>query len=129
MSVFTTFYSAFGNRCPRCHNGRVFENNNPYNLKNGLTMKEKCPNCGLKYEREVGYFYGAMYMSYALQVGLFVILYFLNSIWWKLENLTILLIIIVLVISLFPITFRWSRILWIAFFTPFDKTLLKGKND
>jgi hypothetical protein len=29
-------------------------------------MQERCPNCGLKFEREQGYFLGAMYISYGL---------------------------------------------------------------
>ena len=27
-------------------------------------MNERCPDCGLKFEREQGYFLGAMYFSY-----------------------------------------------------------------
>jgi hypothetical protein len=33
-----------------------------------LKMNEQCPSCGLKFEREPGYFFGAMYFSYGLGV-------------------------------------------------------------
>jgi hypothetical protein len=29
-------------------------------------MNERCPYCGLKFEREQGYFLGAMYFSYCI---------------------------------------------------------------
>ena len=31
-------------------------------------MHARCPVCGLKYEREPGYFLGAMYFSYVLSI-------------------------------------------------------------
>ena len=32
-------------------------------------MNERCPACGLKIEREPGYFLGAMYFGYGLGLG------------------------------------------------------------
>jgi uncharacterized protein (DUF983 family) len=112
--------STFTNKCPRCQSGKVFENNNPYSVKNGLTMMKHCEWCGLKYEREVGYFYGAMYVSYALQTVLVTLLYVLNRFWWNLSPLILVFIIIGSAIVLFPVTFRWSRILWIGIFTKYE---------
>lgn len=125
MSIINILYATVANKCPRCHKGQVFVNNNPYNIKNGVKMNERCPHCGLKYEREVGYFYGAMYMSYTLQVGVFVIMFALNTLWWRLSNRLLISIILIPVFVLFPVTFRWSRILWISFFTPYDKSFAK----
>jgi uncharacterized protein (DUF983 family) len=46
--------------CPRCLQGKLFT---------GLvTMPDNCPVCGLRFEREPGYFSGAMYVSYTLAV-------------------------------------------------------------
>jgi len=80
-------------------------------------MNKHCPHCNLKFEREVGYFYGAMYVSYGLQTGLITLLYILNMFWWEFSPLTLVFIILTLVFALFPVTFRWSRIIWIASFT------------
>src|SRR5262245_17317767 len=44
--------------CPRCRGGRIF--------RGRLAMNETCPACGLRFERESGYFTGAMYVSYIL---------------------------------------------------------------
>src|SRR5215468_4453593 len=45
-------------RCPRCGVGPLYER--------GLSMLERCPTCGLRYEREPGYFVGAVYVNYAI---------------------------------------------------------------
>jgi hypothetical protein len=37
-------------------------------------MHERCPACGLKFEREQGYFLGAMYISYGLALITIVLL-------------------------------------------------------
>jgi uncharacterized protein (DUF983 family) len=50
-------------RCPRCRSGPMFERRAGRLLPG---MSEKCPVCGLKFEREEGYFLGAMYISYGL---------------------------------------------------------------
>ena len=36
-------------------------------------MHENCPHCNLRYEVEPGFFYGAMYISYAFTVGIMLI--------------------------------------------------------
>ena len=36
-------------------------------------MRERCPACDLKFEREEGYFLGAMYIGYALALGMIAI--------------------------------------------------------
>ena len=37
-------------------------------------MHERCRACGLKFEREDGYFLGAMYIGYGLGVGAIAVL-------------------------------------------------------
>lgn len=118
MSSFKdTMYCTVANKCPSCHKGQVFENNNPYSFKNGLTMNKTCPMCGVKYEKETGFFYGAMYVSYALQVALFVTVYTLNYWFFNLDAAVLVAVIVGLIVGLFPVTFRWSRIMWISMFT------------
>jgi uncharacterized protein (DUF983 family) len=118
MSSFKdTIYCTVANKCPKCHKGQVFENNNPYSFKNGLKMNKICPVCGSRYEKETGFFYGAMYVSYALQVAFFTTLFTLNYLFFNLEAGVLVAIVIVVVVSLFPVTFRSSRIMWISMFT------------
>ena len=76
-------------------------------------MNPTCPGCGTRFERESGYFIGAMIASYFL--GVFLALPTLLLAVFKFEqdmSLAILLSSIQLVL-LQPLLFRYSRILWI----------------
>lgn len=58
-------------RCPRCRVGSIFRSS----IFRGLPkMYERCAVCGLKFEREPGYFLGAMYISYGLALGTITVL-------------------------------------------------------
>ena len=56
--------------CPRCRLGKIFRSSIFLFPK----MHERCPVCGLKFEREQGYFLGAMYISYGLALVTIVLL-------------------------------------------------------
>jgi uncharacterized protein (DUF983 family) len=56
--LFTVLARALRLRCPRCGRARLFGS--------WFTMDDPCPACGLRYEREQGYFVGAIYVNYAL---------------------------------------------------------------
>ena len=111
--------SILKNKCPKCGNGDFFINGNPYlNIlfHNGNCHKN-CSSCDLKYELEPGFFYGAMYVSYALAIGLgcFLLIIFI-SILGK-EDVLILIAIIGFSILIFsPINYYLSRLLWINIF-------------
>jgi uncharacterized protein (DUF983 family) len=95
-------------RCPRCCRGRVF--------RGLVTMNETCPVCGLKFEREQGYFLGAMYVSYALAVlvlGLGTLLASQLLTDWKLE--LVMLVVLIAYLPLVPVVFRYSRVIWMHF--------------
>lgn len=53
-------------RCPRCGAGGIF--------KSFFDLHERCPNCGVKYERESGYWVGSMIIVTTITFGLFVAL-------------------------------------------------------
>ncbi|MDZ7846560.1 MAG: hypothetical protein U5L96_07210 [Owenweeksia sp.] len=59
MNIFgkgSKIYSITRFKCPRCHEGEVFKNKNPYNLAEMFKMHEYCSHCGLRYEFEPGCF-------------------------------------------------------------------------
>ncbi|MEL7006833.1 MAG: DUF983 domain-containing protein, partial [Bacteroidota bacterium] len=58
-------------KCPRCRKGDVFTHGSLKLLKFS-SAHENCPVCGLKYEVEPGFFFGAMYVSYAFSVAIFL---------------------------------------------------------
>lgn len=115
-------YSTFWNKCPRCHQTSVFIEKNPYNLKRLSHMNTACSNCGEKFEKEPGAYYGAMYVSYALMVGWFVICWGIDSFYVHSETFNFLAFVIISIVLFMPLTFRISRLLWLNFFIKFDKT-------
>ena len=117
-------YSVLMNKCPRCHKGNFWKYNNPY--RNIFLKSEdqnfKCSNCSLKYEIEVGFWYGAMYISYALGVAIMVFGWILSNILFQEINI----IYEILFISLFlilasPINYFYSRLIWINIFVKYSK--------
>jgi uncharacterized protein (DUF983 family) len=96
-------------RCPRCLEGRAF--------RGSVTMNETCPICGLRFEREQGYFMGAMYVSYLLAsvvLGfLMVLIHWLFVPDWKLEYA--LLLAAPPFLLMVPMLFRYSRVVWMHF--------------
>lgn len=122
------FYSVFSNKCPACHSGKIFKNKNPYVLKDFDKMHESCPHCGEIFDKEPGYFYGAMYVSYALMVGLFLISWGINSFWIGASALAYLLFTSILIVILSPLTFRVSRLVWLNFFIRFDPAKAENKS-
>ncbi|MDX2174584.1 MAG: DUF983 domain-containing protein [Bacteroidota bacterium] len=125
MIIPEKIYSTVANKCPRCHQGKVFENNNPYSFKNGIKMNESCSECHLKYEKEPGFFYGALYVSYAFSSGIFITLYLLDAIWIHMDTALLLTLIITAIIGFYPIVLRWGRTMWLNFFVRYDKKYSK----
>jgi uncharacterized protein (DUF983 family) len=95
-------------RCPRCHHGKVFS---------GLIeMNRHCPVCGLRFEREPGYFLGAMYVSYAfasLIIGLG--LWLLYAVLPEWSDLAVYGGAVVILLPFVPFIFRYSRVIWMTF--------------
>lgn len=101
-------------RCPRCRIGKIF--------RGPTAMNERCPECGLKFEREYGYFTGAMYVSYALGiptilVGVLIGKLLLPS--WPVH--WVLLLSWLVFLPLVPLVFRYSRGLWMHFDRAIDR--------
>jgi hypothetical protein len=77
-------------------------------------MYEHCTNCHLRFEREQGYFLGAMYINYGVTVVLALIGSFALEHWVGL-SLTQQLVLWIGFCGLFPVVFfRYSRSLWLA---------------
>jgi hypothetical protein len=115
----TKLYSIFKNRCPRCHKGKFFITDNPYDLKRFSKMHEKCPQCYENFQREVGFYYGAMYASYGIDVLLGIIMFVIMVPLLDLSVLTFLFTYTGTAILLFPIIYRVSRLVWINLFVKF----------
>jgi len=69
---------------------------------------------------EPSFFYGAMYVSYALTVALAVVIFVLGYI-FHLSLITSFIAILVILLGLTPVTMRVSRLVYINMFVHFKE--------
>ncbi len=120
-------YSMFFKKCPICHEGDLFISK-AYDLKNFSKMHDDCAQCGKKYQTEPSFFEGAMYVSYGMQVALLVTVFVGSKILFdKVNPLYAMSLVIGLALLLLPVTFRYSRSIWINFFMSYDKEIAERK--
>jgi uncharacterized protein (DUF983 family) len=112
-------YSIITAKCPRCREGSMFKSG-LYTTK-FADMYDACPCCGQEYEPEPGFYYGAMYVSFAFNVAIFIVC--LVILYQFVEEITMAMMIGVVaavVIGLLPVIFRWSRSLYIHIFVRYE---------
>jgi len=111
--------------CPRCQEENMYLDKNPYHLQNIYKMHENCSHCGLHYQIEPSFFYGAMYVSYGLTVGIGVAAFIISKVIIGLGLTQSFIAIIVSLIALMPITARLARNIYINMFVSFNKDAAK----
>lgn len=117
-NIPTAFQSAVAGKCPRCRKGNMFKG--PLFSVGPKKMHTHCPHCGIKFEKEPGYFYVAMYITYAFVVAQLVAAcvatYVLagnsESPWPYLYTSLITVVIFA------PFNYRYSRIVLLHWMTP-----------
>ncbi|PSL45728.1 hypothetical protein CLV51_104435 [Chitinophaga niastensis] len=117
--------SILRNKCPRCRKGKLFRNENPYQLKKVLDMYDYCPECAQRTELEIGFWYGTGYVSYVLSVlfSIFtLILYWLIfGITWRDNSIFHWLIVNGIILTLaMPVLMRLSRTVYLNFYVGYD---------
>lgn len=102
-------------KCPHCHNGHVFKKN--VGVFKMPEMNETCSECGYKFEREPGYFLGAMYISYGIAVFMGLLTFLLCYLLFPEMPTVFFPIAIVLVITAIARkNFKLSRVIYIHLF-------------
>lgn len=118
-------FSIFRFKCPKCHEGDFFESH-MYDLSKLGHVLESCPKCKANYIPEPGFYFGAMYVAYAIGVALFVIIW--ASANWFFTDVSAGLQIILIIFSIFifgPLIYAFSKIIWANMFIHFDKDVAK----
>ena len=125
------WWSIITMKCPRCRQGPMFTNKNPYKslkLSKIFEMPEHCPVCHQKYDLEPGLWYGTGYVSYALAVAVSATTFIAwmvligistedNRVFYWLGFNAILLVV------LQPWLMRLSRVIYMRFFVRYDQSL------
>ena len=95
-------------RCPRCCQGKIYAH--------GMKMNDHCPVCNLHFEREPGYFMGALYISYGMSTIFLLMGLGIGSLLLPGVDLGwIVLMCIVLYLPFVPAVTRYARVIWIFF--------------
>lgn len=102
----------FSGKCPRCRKGDLFKTS-LWDLSGFWKMNSHCTNCGISFEPEPGFYYGAMFVSYAINVAIFITI---GVSLYVLSNPTDWVYITSIIggaIFFAPFSFRYSRILFL----------------
>ncbi len=119
-------YSILNSKCPICHEGDFFVSKKAYDLKNFSKNHTRCSVCDHKFEKETGFFYGAMFVSYALGVAFSVTLFVATFVLFPQTPYYIYIAeILTGLVLFFPLNYRLSRIIWMNFFNHYEADHLK----
>lgn len=82
-----------------------------------MKMNDQCSCCGQSFMPEPGYYFGAMFISYALNAAYFFTVWLaMYLLWDDVSDTAMIIALFVVVFGLLPVTFRLSRVLWIYLF-------------
>ncbi|MBU3821245.1 DUF983 domain-containing protein [Flavobacteriaceae bacterium XHP0103] len=118
-------YSILRGTCPKCHSESMYVNKNPYVLTEVLDMHERCSCCKTKYKIEPSFFYGAMYVSYAVGIAFAVAAFVISFLVFKASIHIVFASIVGTLVAFLPVILRLSRNIWINFFMHYDKSLAR----
>ncbi|WP_298221168.1 DUF983 domain-containing protein [Flavobacterium sp.] len=106
--------------CPRCQNESMYVESNPYNLTTVLKMHETCGHCGLRYQLEPSFFYGAMYVSYGVNVAIGIAAFVIAYVFLHLNLKISFAAIVGSLVVLYPLVLRISRNIYINMFVSYE---------
>jgi hypothetical protein len=105
----------------------MFSNPNPYKRLGQIgKMPKNCPVCDTPFEPEPGFYFGAMFISYAIAAPtwliIFAILYYLLGMSFE----WIMLIVVIVQLLITPYLFHVSRAIYLYFHVHTDSHLLRS---
>jgi len=115
-------YSILTGSCPKCHNESMYKHQNPYNVASIFKMHERCSHCNTKYKIEPSFFYGAMYVSYAVGIVFAAAAFVISFLLLKASLVTAFICIVGTLIAFLPVIIRLSRNIWINIFISYDSS-------
>jgi len=118
-------YSILFGRCPKCHSESMYVNSNPYIISETLKMHNHCSHCKTKYKIEPSFFFGSMYVSYAVGIAFATAAFIISHYFLGSSLLTGFVAIVFTLLICLPMIARLSRNIWINFFMNYDKSLAK----
>ena len=102
-------------KCPKCGEGHVFvQNSSFFSLP---VMNDHCEKCAYRFDREPGYFLGAMYLSYGFAVLQGIITFFLALFLFPdLPTFWSIFLVLIVILIFGRKNYKLSRVLYIHIF-------------
>ncbi len=123
----TKAYSIFTGTCPKCQESNMYVNSNPYVVTDLMKMHDHCSHCGFTYKIEPNFFFGAMYVSYAVSIIIGLLLFFISFYGFGASIEGVFITIAVGLFALMPYITRLSRNIYINIFVSYDATKARLK--
>lgn len=118
-------YSIITGSCPKCHLESMYSTRNPYILTDTLKINENCSHCKTKYRIEPSFFYGSMYVSYAVGIAFATLAFIVSFLLFDSSVTVAFFSIIGTLIVFMPVIMRLSRNIWINIFMHYDKNIIE----
>jgi len=115
----TKLFSVLKSKCPKCHEGQFFKEKATFRLKGITKIHDNCPKCNLKYMMEPSFYFGAMFVAYAVSVGISILTFLITNLIFNFDLIESFYAIIVILIATTPYNLRLSRIIWINIFVSY----------
>lgn len=113
-------YSIFNFKCPRCHEGDLYKSSLA-SLQGIYNMHDKCPKCQQDFQKEPGFYWGAMYIGYGLSSGYMLSGMILSIFVLGLTVNQSMALTIFGGILIVPIVARLARAIWINIYVKYRK--------
>ena len=94
-------------------------------LADTLKINDSCSHCGTKYRIEPSFFFGAMYVSYAVGIAFAVAAFIISFLLFETSLITSFISIVGTMIIFLPVIIRLSRNIWINFFIHYNADAVK----
>ena len=109
-------YAILNCKCPRCRSGNMFLKK-PSEKWFNKAMHKSCSVCNQSFEPEPGFYFGAMFVSYAFSVAItFVTIVSIYLLFGEVESWIYVTSVIFMVLILWPLMFRYSRSIFLNVF-------------
>ena len=121
ISKGNKLYSILNIKCPQCHEGAFLERK-IYDFSAFTKVRKTCPNCQLNYHVEPSFYYGSMYVAYALGVAIMVAVILLNLLLFEAFSfIRTFGMVVGAVIITAPLMNAMAKIIWANFFFHYQK--------
>ena len=121
ISKGNKLYSILYIKCPQCNEGAFLERK-IYDFSAFTKVRKVCPNCQLNYHVEPSFYFGSMYVAYALGVAIMIAVIVLNLLLFEAFSFVRTYGMVVgAVIITAPLMNALAKIIWANFFFHYKK--------